>query len=61
MDPSVDIGEEPSDGEEEHRLLLRFAAPRDPVMVAKWVKFRVIDTERQDWLHGYDAAPVPGA
>ncbi|WTO66597.1 Helicase associated domain protein [Streptomyces sp. NBC_00212] len=56
VDPSVDIGEEPSDGEEEHRLLLRFAAPRDPVTVAQWVKYRVISTERQDWLRGYDAA-----
>ncbi|WP_053731015.1 helicase associated domain-containing protein [Streptomyces sp. WM6378] len=44
------------DGEEEHRLLLRFAALRDPVMVAKWIKYRVINTERQDWLRGYKAA-----
>ncbi|MFE2094091.1 helicase associated domain-containing protein [Streptomyces sp. NPDC059460] len=27
-----------------------------PVMVAKWVKFQVLDTERQDWARGYDAA-----
>ncbi|MGW1554670.1 helicase associated domain-containing protein [Streptomyces sp. NPDC002346] len=25
-------------------------------MVAKWVKFQVLDTERQDWARGYDAA-----
>ncbi|MFD9636631.1 helicase associated domain-containing protein [Streptomyces violascens] len=25
-------------------------------MVAQWVKYRVINTERQDWLRGYDAA-----
>ncbi|MFD7169521.1 helicase associated domain-containing protein [Streptomyces violascens] len=56
VDPSVDIGEEPEDSEEEHRLLLRFAAPRDPVTVAKFVKYRVINTERQDWLRGYNAA-----
>ncbi|MFD7015288.1 Helicase associated domain protein [Streptomyces sp. NPDC059928] len=56
VDPSVDIGEEPADGEEEHRLLLRFAAPRDPVMVAKFIKLRVAEPEKQDWLRGYDAA-----
>ncbi|MFE7332492.1 helicase associated domain-containing protein [Streptomyces sp. NPDC057565] len=56
VDPSQNIGPEPEDGEEESRLLLRFAAPRDPVMVAKWVKFQVLDTERQDWTRGYDAA-----
>ncbi|WP_326615380.1 Helicase associated domain protein (plasmid) [Streptomyces scopuliridis] len=56
VDPSESIGPEPAEGEEESRLLLRFAAPRDPVMVAKWVKFQIIDTERQDWTRGYDAA-----
>lgn len=56
VDPSQYIGPEPADGEEETRLLLRFAAPRDPVMVAKWIRFQVFDTERQDWQRGYDAA-----
>ncbi|MFJ5731044.1 DEAD/DEAH box helicase [Streptomyces paradoxus] len=51
--PSVTIGTEPGEGEEESRLLLRFAAPRDPVMVANWVSFNVIDTERQDWARGW--------
>ncbi|MDX2565181.1 Helicase associated domain protein [Streptomyces sp. TX20-6-3] len=51
--PSVNIGSAPGDGEEESRLLLRFAAPRDPVMVADWVSFNVIDTERQDWARGW--------
>ncbi|WP_438290572.1 Helicase associated domain protein [Streptomyces sp. HUAS TT7] len=31
-------------------------APRAPVMIAKWIKYRIINTERQDWLRGYDAA-----
>ncbi|MEU5768960.1 Helicase associated domain protein [Streptomyces asoensis] len=53
--PSVDIGVAPEEGEEESRLLLRFAAPRDPVMVAEWVSFNVIDTERQDWARGWGA------
>ncbi|WP_404200213.1 DEAD/DEAH box helicase [Streptomyces tauricus] len=51
--PSVHIGVAPEDGEEESRLLLRFAAPRDPVMIANWVSFNVIDTERQDWARGW--------
>ncbi len=53
--PSVHIGVAPEDGQEESRLLLRFAAPRDPVMVANWVSFNVIDTERQDWARGWAA------
>ncbi|MFJ7189577.1 DEAD/DEAH box helicase [Streptomyces bacillaris] len=51
--PSEYIGTPPEEGEEESRLLLRFAAPRDPVMVADWVSFNVIDTERQDWARGW--------
>ncbi|WP_411076464.1 Helicase associated domain protein [Streptomyces sp. cmx-4-7] len=51
--PSVSIGVAPEEGEEEARLLLRFAAPRDPVMVANWISFNVIDTERQDWARGW--------
>ncbi|MFD0319374.1 helicase associated domain-containing protein [Streptomyces flavalbus] len=39
--------------QEESQLLLRFAVPRDPVMVADWVSFNVIDTERQDWARGW--------
>ncbi|WP_244207359.1 helicase associated domain-containing protein, partial [Streptomyces swartbergensis] len=49
------IGPPPEEGEEESRLLLRFAAPRDPVMVADWVNFNVIDTEKQDWARGWAA------
>ncbi|MFD5234840.1 Helicase associated domain protein [Streptomyces qaidamensis] len=51
--PSVNIGSAPEEGEDESRLLLRFAAPRDPVMVADWVSCNVIDTERQDWARGW--------
>ncbi|MGX1540802.1 Helicase associated domain protein, partial [Streptomyces diastaticus] len=53
VQPSEWIGAKPGDSEEETRLLLRFAAPRDPVMVADWVSFNVIDTERQDWARGW--------
>ncbi|MYR87202.1 DEAD/DEAH box helicase family protein [Streptomyces sp. SID685] len=51
--PSVNIGVASEESEEESRLLLRFAAPRDPAMVADWVSFNVIDTERQDWARGW--------
>ncbi|WP_329619078.1 Helicase associated domain protein [Streptomyces sp. NBC_01255] len=51
--PSEYIGPPPEEGEDESRLLLRFAVPRDPVMVADWVSFNVIDTERQDWARGW--------
>ncbi|MFC8900602.1 DEAD/DEAH box helicase [Streptomyces cinereoruber] len=53
VEPSRNIGTAPGGGEEEARLLLRFAAPRDPVMVADWISFNVIDTERQDWARGW--------
>ncbi|MFD4863335.1 DEAD/DEAH box helicase [Streptomyces atratus] len=53
VQPSGYIGPPPEEGEEESRLLLRFAAPRDPVMVADWVSFNVIDTEKQDWARGW--------
>ncbi|MFE4415829.1 helicase associated domain-containing protein [Streptomyces sp. NPDC093064] len=33
--------------------MLRFASPRDPVMIADWVSFNVIDTEKQDWARGW--------
>ncbi|WP_331732031.1 Helicase associated domain protein [Streptomyces sp. NBC_00989] len=55
VQPSTYIGTPPKDGEEESRLLLRFAAPRDPNTVADWVSFNVIDTERQDWARGWAA------
>ncbi|WP_030593047.1 DEAD/DEAH box helicase [Streptomyces anulatus] len=53
--PSEYIGPPPEEGEDESRLLLRFAAPRDPSMVADWISFNVIDTERQDWGRGWAA------
>lgn len=53
--PSQYIGTPPENGEQEGRLLLRFAAPRDPQLVADWVSFNVIDTECQDWARGWAA------
>ncbi|MEU9031936.1 Helicase associated domain protein [Streptomyces sp. NPDC048383] len=56
VDPSLPVGPPPAEGEEEGRLLLRFAAPRDPALIAKWISYQVINTERQDWRRGVEAA-----
>ncbi|MER5777336.1 Helicase associated domain protein [Streptomyces sp. NPDC002039] len=56
VDPSLPVGPEPAEGEEDDRLLLRFATPRDPVLIAKWISYTVINTERQDWRRGAEAA-----
>ncbi|MEU6315682.1 Helicase associated domain protein [Streptomyces sp. NPDC047014] len=50
------IGPAPEEGEEEARMLLRFAAPRDPALIATWIRYQVFDTERADWRRGYEAA-----
>ncbi|MFB6582756.1 Helicase associated domain protein [Streptomyces sp. NPDC056402] len=55
VDPSLPVGEAPEEGEEESRLLLRFATPRDPALIAKWITYQVINTERQDWRRGAEA------
>ncbi|WP_327135429.1 Helicase associated domain protein [Streptomyces sp. NBC_01343] len=54
--PSPLIGEAPDEGDEEARLLLRFAAPRDPALIAKWISYQIFNTERQDWRRGVEAA-----
>ncbi|MEU9801519.1 Helicase associated domain protein [Streptomyces sp. NPDC051000] len=56
VDPSLPVGPPPAEGEEEGRLLLRFAAPRDPALIAKWISYTIINTERQDWKRGIEAA-----
>ncbi|NXY99062.1 Helicase associated domain protein [Streptomyces sp. BR123] len=55
-EPSLPIGPPPEEGQEETRLLLRFAAPRDPALIAKWISYLVLNTERQDWRRGAEAA-----
>ncbi len=56
VEPSLPVGPAPEKGEEEGRLLLRFAAPRDPALIAKWITYTVINTERQNWRRGAEAA-----
>ncbi|MFF3432437.1 Helicase associated domain protein, partial [Streptomyces sp. NPDC002602] len=56
VDPSLPVGPPPAEGEPDDRLLLRFATPRDPALIAKWISYTVINTERQDWKRGIEAA-----
>ncbi|MFE3760473.1 Helicase associated domain protein [Streptomyces sp. NPDC059104] len=56
VQPSLSVGKAPAEGEEENRLLLRFAAPRDPALIAKWISYQVFNTERADWRRGVEAA-----
>ncbi|MBZ9593625.1 Helicase associated domain protein [Streptomyces erythrochromogenes] len=55
VNPSLPLGQAPAEGEAEGRMLLRFATQRDPVMLADWVSFNIIDTDRQDWGRGWSA------
>ncbi|MFD7915691.1 helicase associated domain-containing protein [Streptomyces sp. NPDC059752] len=54
--PSLLVGRAPEEGEEERRLLLRFAAPRDPALIAKWISYQIFNTELQDWRRCLEAA-----
>ncbi|MFG2622750.1 Helicase associated domain protein [Streptomyces sp. NPDC048507] len=56
VQPSPPIGRAPAEGADETRLLLRFAAPRDPALIAQWIRYQVIDTEGQEWRRGIEAA-----
>ncbi|MFE5325534.1 Helicase associated domain protein [Embleya sp. NPDC056575] len=52
------VGPDGSDGgvEAETQPLLRFSSPRDPAVVADFVRLRVIDPDERDWVRGYLAA-----
>ena len=51
------IGEAPeSDEDEEQRLLLRFGAHRDPVLIARLVQYNLITPEHANWKAGHRAA-----
>ncbi|KOV34305.1 hypothetical protein [Streptomyces sp. H021] len=56
VDPSRPVGKALEEGEEELRLLLRFVTPQDPALIAKWISYRIFNTERRDWLRGAEAA-----
>ncbi|MCX4971265.1 Helicase associated domain protein [Streptomyces sp. NBC_00654] len=50
------IGEAPEEDAEEERVLLRFGAHRDPVLVARLVKYNLIEPEHANWRAGHRAA-----
>ncbi|WP_121751227.1 DEAD/DEAH box helicase [Streptomyces sp. E2N166] len=50
------LGEEPEEGGEESRLLLRFGTRRDPSLVARFVKYQLIEPEHANWKAGHRAA-----
>ncbi|MGW7824691.1 Helicase associated domain protein [Streptomyces puniciscabiei] len=50
------LGEEPSDGEEEQRVLLRFGTHRDPALIARLVRYNLIEPEHANWKAGHRAA-----
>ncbi|MFF3911700.1 Helicase associated domain protein [Streptomyces sp. NPDC001848] len=54
-DPSY-LGEEPGDGEEEQRALLRFGTHRDPALIARLVRYNLIEPEHANWKVGHRAA-----
>jgi len=39
--------------EVETRPVLRFSSPRDPAVMADFVRLRVIDPDERDWTRGY--------
>lgn len=43
-------------GSEERRSLVWFSSRRDPVQLARFVRTRVLDPQRRNWLRGYAAA-----
>ncbi|WP_424217712.1 Helicase associated domain protein (plasmid) [Streptomyces sp. BI20] len=52
----IELGEAPEEGAEDERYLLRFSTRRDPVEIAEFIRYEVIDTERLDWRRGHAAA-----
>ncbi|MFB7657891.1 MULTISPECIES: Helicase associated domain protein [unclassified Streptomyces] len=50
------LGEAPEEGEEEERLLLRFGAHRDPALIARFVRYNLLQPEHANWKAGHQAA-----
>ncbi|MEU6612045.1 helicase associated domain-containing protein [Streptomyces shenzhenensis] len=54
-DPSY-LGEAPEEGEQEQRVLLRFGTHRDPALVARLVRYNLIEPEHANWKACHRAA-----
>lgn len=50
------LGDEPEEGEEDHRMLLRFGTHRDPALIARFVKYNLLEPEHANWKAGHRAA-----
>ncbi|MGW5284511.1 Helicase associated domain protein [Streptomyces collinus] len=50
------LGEAPDEGEDERRVLLRFGTHRDPALIARMVRYNLIEPEHANWKAGHQAA-----
>ncbi|WP_405550439.1 Helicase associated domain protein [Streptomyces sp. NBC_01171] len=50
------LGAEPVEGEVEQRALLRFGSHRDPALVARFVRYNLLEPEHANWKAGHRAA-----
>ncbi|SEC00095.1 Helicase conserved C-terminal domain-containing protein [Streptomyces sp. 2231.1] len=48
--------EQPGHGEEARLALLRFGTHRDPALIAKFVRYNLVEPERASWKAGHQAA-----
>ncbi|WP_432101334.1 Helicase associated domain protein [Streptomyces sp. WAC 04229] len=55
QEPSY-LGEKPEEGEEEERVLLRFGTHRDPALIARFVRYNLLQPEHANWKAGHRAA-----
>ncbi|MGW1988444.1 Helicase associated domain protein [Streptomyces collinus] len=50
------LGEAPDEGDDERRVLLRFGTHRDPALIARMVRYNLIEPEHANWKAGHQAA-----
>ncbi|MGW5330897.1 Helicase associated domain protein [Streptomyces sp. NPDC004014] len=50
------LGEAPDEGEDERRVLLRFGTHRDPTLIARMIRYNLIEPEHANWKAGHRAA-----
>lgn len=50
------LGEKPAEGEEDRRALLRFGTHRDPALIARMVRYNLLEPEHANWKAGHRAA-----
>ncbi|MEU5599943.1 Helicase associated domain protein [Streptomyces sp. NPDC020298] len=50
------LGEAPEEGAEDQRMLLRFGTHRDPALIARLVRYNLLEPEHENWKAGHRAA-----